>query len=166
MGAGKTAVGEELADRLGWPLVDVDAVIVERTGHTTRELWEAGGEAAYRPLERAITLEALDRSEPQVIGIPAGVAMDPVGQDLLRRRAATVVWLRAGTATLVGRVAAQHHRPLVDHDPATLLRRQTIERGPTYERLADLILDVDRRAPAELAAAILERAPLLDGPSA
>lgn len=155
MGAGKTVVGRLVARELGRPLVDVDAAILERTGSTTRELWEQGGEAAYRPLERAITIEALRRERPTVIGVPAGVAMDPAGQHLLDQTTVAVVWLRARVPTLVARIAAQHHRPLVDDDPAELLAEQAAVRSPVYERLADLILDVDERPPAELAAAIV-----------
>lgn len=155
MGSGKTVVGREVARSLGWPVVDVDDEIVRRTGCTTRQLWERGGEAAYRPLERAIALEALDALAPRVVGVPAGVAMDPTGQDRLRRTARLVVWLRAEVDTLVERVAGQHHRPLVDADPADLLRRQAAERSATYAELADLVLDVEGRTPVELAATIV-----------
>lgn len=155
MGAGKTAVGGAVARRLGWPLVDVDAAIVERTGCTTRQLWERGGEAAYRPLERAITIEALEREGPEVIGVPAGVAMDPDGQRLLRRRA-QVVWLRATVDTLVERVGAQDHRPLIDAaDPRAILERQAAARTASYDALADLVIDVDGRTPRALAADII-----------
>src|SRR3546814_14774226 len=61
MGAGKTTVGSQVAERLGWSFVDVDALLEARTGCSVGELWQAGGEDGYRPLERDVVAGALDR---------------------------------------------------------------------------------------------------------
>ncbi|MGZ4205374.1 MAG: shikimate kinase, partial [Actinomycetota bacterium] len=39
MGAGKSAVGRALAERLGFRLLDTDAMIEETAGATIAELW-------------------------------------------------------------------------------------------------------------------------------
>ena len=73
MGSGKTSVGQVVADRLGLPLVDVDEAIRARTGQGVKELWERGGEAAYRPLEREVVVDSLAPGRPVVLAAPGGV---------------------------------------------------------------------------------------------
>ncbi len=51
MGAGKTTVGQLLADRLGLPFVDTDLVIEQRAGRPIREIFAADGEPGFRALE-------------------------------------------------------------------------------------------------------------------
>jgi shikimate kinase len=63
-GAGVTTVGTLLAQRLGRPLLDSDAIVEQRTGHTVRELWEAHGEAGYRDLETAALRDVLGAPAP------------------------------------------------------------------------------------------------------
>src|SRR3954470_6276259 len=93
MGTGKTTVGRILADRLGWALVDSDQAIEAKTGQTVRELWESGGEAAYRALESEVGLHALHGGSGVVVAAPGGVVLDPRVAEALAR--ADVVWLRA-----------------------------------------------------------------------
>ena len=51
MGAGKTAVGQELARRLGREFVDMDAVIKAREGVSVSQIFQQQGEARFRRLE-------------------------------------------------------------------------------------------------------------------
>ena len=51
MGSGKTSSGRELASRLGWPFVDLDAAIEESTGVAISTIFAVRGEAAFRQME-------------------------------------------------------------------------------------------------------------------
>lgn len=152
MASGKSTVGAIVAARLGWGYVDSDHQICERTGRTVREIFEEDGEAAFRKEEKAALEEALAADRSLVIGVAGGAVLDAGTRDVLRQ-AGTVVWLRADPALLAKRVqaAGQDHRPLLADDPAGTLGRLDAERRPLYEELADVILDVDGRAPTELA---------------
>jgi len=116
MGSGKSTVGALVAQRTGRNFVDVDAVITARMSKTVRELWEEGGEAAYRHLESDVVLEVLRDDRSTVLAAPGGVVLDPVVRAALTD--SLVVWLRTSPSTLAGRVRPGDHRPLLGDQPA------------------------------------------------
>lgn len=155
MGAGKSTIGAELAERTGTELIDVDKVIETRTGRTVRQLWEDGGEAAYRALESEIVLEALRGDHDLVVAVPGGVVLDPAARSELVN--VDVVWLRADPNVLGGRVQAGDHRPLLGPDPAVDLAVMAIARRELYEEVANFAIDTDDVDPATIADEILRR---------
>ena len=56
-GSGKSTLGPLLAERLGGPFVDVDAVIEQRQGRAIRDIFADDGEDAFRAIEAAVTVE-------------------------------------------------------------------------------------------------------------
>ena len=58
-GAGKSKVGHLLAERLGVPHIDTDALIVEREGRAISDIFATDGEAAFRVMETAAVAHAL-----------------------------------------------------------------------------------------------------------
>lgn len=155
MGAGKSTVGAELATNTGLPLIDVDRIIETRTGRTVRELWEDGGEAAYRSMESDVVLDALRGEDDVILAVPGGVVLDPVARAALA--AVPVVWLRADPSVLGGRVRAGDHRPLLGADPATDLAAMAVTRRSLYDEVATFAIDTDEADPPSIAAEILRR---------
>jgi shikimate kinase len=156
MAVGKTTVGRALAERRGARFVDTDEWIEARTGRTPRELWEDGGEDAYRPLERAAVEEALSSPHDVVLATPGGVVVDDAMASAVRRAGVTTVYLRATPETLIDRVGDEpRHRPLLGDDPPAAITRLLAERGGRYEELADHIVEVDDRTPDEVLAAVV-----------
>ena len=154
MGSGKTSIGRRVADALDRPFVDSDAQIEARTGRTVAEIFREEGEAAFRILEADALSDAVAHTEPSVIAAAGGTVLDPEN----RRRlggAGTVVWLRAHPDLLAGRVRSGTHRPLLDDDPAAVLRRLHDERKELYEELADVVVDVDDLTPAQAVECVL-----------
>lgn len=158
MGSGKSAIGSRVAELLGRPFVDVDQVIMERTGLTVRQLWERGGEAAFRPLERDVVVHNLSEEGPDVLASPAGAVLDPLVKEAMRVAQPFTVWLRASVETLVERVKGSEHRPLLGDDPERALRTMAAERSELYGALADLVLDVEGASPDELAQQVVDAA--------
>ena len=159
MGVGKTTVGTRLAEALGRPFADSDAMIEARTGRTVREIFEADGEPVFRALESECLAESLESTTPTVIAAAGGVVLDPANRALLRR-AATVVWLRAPVSVLVDRVASGEHRPAVEVDPEGTLSRMEEARSELYAEVADVVVDSSRPVPevvAQVIAAVEQR---------
>lgn len=155
MGAGKTSVGRVLAQRLGRPLVDSDAMIEERTGRTVREIWATDGEPAFRAMETAALVDALASPEPAVIAAAGGIVLSERNRQVLADSGVHVVWLSADVDLLVTRVRNGMHRPLLDDDPEGVLRTMSARREPLYREVADAIVSVGHRSIHDVAHAVL-----------
>ncbi len=157
MATGKSTVGRLVAEALGRPLLDSDAQVEARAGRSVREIWRTDGEEAFRRLEADALAAALDAAAPSVIAAAGGVVLAERNRDRLRGADVDVVWLRADVDTLLERVrsAGDTHRPLLDDDPAGMLERMATDRTALYQEVADLVVDVDDRSPAEVAAEVL-----------
>jgi shikimate kinase len=149
MGSGKSTVGALVAQRTGRKFVDVDAVITARMGKSVRELWEEGGEAAYRYLESDVVLEVLRDDMPTVLAAPGGVVLDPLVRAALAD--CVVVWLRTSPSTLAGRVRPGDHRPLLGDEPVQTFAAMAEMRSELYRQVATAIIDTDGRAPEAIA---------------
>lgn len=156
MGAGKTTVGEALADRLGREFLDSDRLIEARTGRTVRQLWELGGEDAYRPLERDVVVAALAAEDRVVLAAPGGVIEDADAVRALHRGAA-VVYLRSRPETIAARLGTEiTHRPMLQDAPDELLAELFARRDRLYKDVAAVTVDADGLPPDAVVEAILE----------
>jgi shikimate kinase len=146
MGAGKTAIGRRLAQRLGMPFVDADDEIERAAGLSIPDIFEQFGEENFRDGERRVIARLLD-DEPIVLATGGGAFMDPETRSKILASGVSV-WLRADLDTLVRRTSRRNDRPLLKNgDPREILSRLMTQRYPVYEQ-ADIIVDsID--APAE-----------------
>ena len=83
MGSGKSAVGRELARRLGWRFVDMDVEIEGREQQSIPEIFRTKGEAAFRQAETAALRNFLSnlRQQDSIVSLGGGA----VGQENNRR---------------------------------------------------------------------------------
>lgn len=149
MGAGKTAVGRRLAQRLGLDFADADAEIEKAADATIAEIFAGDGEPFFRAREREV-IKRLLGNPVHVLATGGGAFMDPATRALLRERAITI-WLRAGLDLMLARVMRRNNRPLLQNDdPRAVLERLMAERYPVYVE-ADITVDsVDGPAEATL----------------
>jgi shikimate kinase len=146
MGAGKSAIGKRLAQRLGLPFVDADIEIEAAAGCTIEEFFERFGEAEFRAGERRVIQRLLDGPR-RVLATGGGAFMDPQTRAVMREKAITI-WLRAELSVLLERVARRSNRPLLKNgDPRGTLERLMAVRYPIYAE-ADIVVD-SRDAPAD-----------------
>ena len=89
---GKSTVGRILADRLGRPFADADREIEAREGRTVREIFEEGGEVAFRRLESQVVRDLASRLDGGVLATGGGAVLDErnrwVAPDVRLRRLA------------------------------------------------------------------------------
>lgn len=92
MGAGKTATGRIIADRLGRGFVDLDEAVEERAGLSIREIFNRHGESAFREAETA-ELERTTLRSKLVIATGGGAFSSPTNRRLIRRSGGISVFL-------------------------------------------------------------------------
>ncbi len=153
MAVGKTSVGRRLAELRGWTFLDSDRQIEAITGRTVAEIWRSDGEPEFRRLEAEVLADALASATPRVIAAAGGTVLDENNRRLMESHH-PVVWLRARPEVLATRVGSGNHRPLLDEDPAGVLRRLDAIRRPYYEQLADVVIDVDDLTPDQVVACV------------
>lgn len=140
-GAGKTTLGRRLAQRLGWPFIELDSLVEERAGLSLGEVFAMHGEAWHRRLEAACVRDLLDGGGPAVVALSGGVVSNPEPWAALKARARTI-WLRARPDEHMERVLAQgDRRPMAGRrDAMAELRALLAAREPLY-REASLRID-------------------------
>ena len=143
MGAGKTSVGQRLADRLDRPFFDVDAWIEDEEGISISSIFETRGEAAFRNLEARVLTSFLANPVASVLSVGGGAVSEASNRTAMIDQQ-HVVWLRASDATLAARLGDGSNRPLLaGKDAAAELARLSRVRTPMYTEVADLVVDVD-----------------------
>lgn len=148
MGAGKTTVGQLVADALGLGFADTDTVIEQRIGKTVQEMFIDDGEQAFRELERSVVAEYL-AGHDGVLSLGGGAVLNPATQALLAPH--RVVFLRVGLAQAVKRVGLGVGRPLLLGNVRARVKLLLDERTPIYEGLARFAVDTDERDPRAVA---------------
>jgi shikimate kinase len=150
MGAGKTAVGRQLARCLNMTFVDSDAEIEQRTGVDIPFIFEKEGEEGFRRRESAV-IEDLSRLGDVVMATGGGAILDPKNRAALTSRG-TVIYLHASVRQQLARTRHSTNRPLLHtDDPAGRLEELTAVREPLYRKIADLVVDTDGRRVKEVA---------------
>jgi len=143
MGAGKSAVGRALAERLGAPFADSDARVEAAAGRSVAAIFADEGEAGFRRRERE-ALEAL-AGRPGVVALGGGAICQPGAAERLRA-SGTVVYLRARPETLAGRVGAAEGRPLLaglDAEGRVARLRELLAAREIHYGRADVTIDTD-----------------------
>ena len=154
MGAGKSAIGRRVAQRLGVPFIDADSEIEAAAGCTIAEIFERDGEAVFRAGERRVIKRLLD-GPPGVLSTGGGAFMDPATREAVRARGLSI-WLRADLETLVDRTRRRSNRPLLAQgDPRETLARLMAVRDPVYAE-ADLIIETGHLPADQTAQAVLD----------
>ncbi len=132
MGAGKTTLGIQVAQRLGRVFVDLDREIEREARETIPEIFARRGEAEFRVLEQQAALDTLRNAGPAVVALGGGAVTSPAIRKALTGHALTVfvevepdlAWERVGGRS----------RPLAQ-DEATF-RALYDQRQPLYRELA------------------------------
>lgn len=139
MGAGKTTIGRNLAERMDMPFVDSDDQVVKAAGCSIQDIFEIYGEAAFRDVEARVIQRLLDEG-PAVIATGGGAFMNGETREHIAR-AAISVWLKADLEVLVQRTSGRGGRPLLQNtDPREKLQQLIEQRYPIYAQ-ADIVIE-------------------------
>lgn len=105
-GAGKSTLGQMLAEDLGFPFVELSREIEKFAGCSLSEIQALYGMTAYRRYERRAIEETIQIYPETVIATPGGIVSDPASFNLLLSHC-TTIWLKAAPEDHMARVTAQ-----------------------------------------------------------
>lgn len=131
MGAGKTAIGKLVADKLKLPYVDTDQEIEAAAQMTIADLFEQYGEPEFRALETRV-IERILTEGPAIVSTGGGAFVNPVNRKLIADSGLSL-WLKADLETLWDRVRRRQTRPLLKtENPKQTLKNLMDARYPVY----------------------------------
>ena len=91
MGAGKSTLGPDVAERLGRPFIDLDRELERNLGKQIPQLFQETGEVEFRVREAGQAIAALRLPDPAVIAFGGGAVQTEITRHELHDRALTVV---------------------------------------------------------------------------
>jgi shikimate kinase len=152
-GCGKTTIGRRLADRLWWPFVDTDDIVMKKVGKSIADIFEQHGEKRFRELEAEAVKEAAKLQE-HVIALGGGAVLRKENVDIIRKAEHKVVYLKCDPTELYKRIQADpntaRHRPKLT--PVGGLEEITSllhEREPLYRAAMTAELDVTNQSASD-----------------
>jgi XRE family aerobic/anaerobic benzoate catabolism transcriptional regulator len=140
-GAGKSTLGQRLAQELGYVFVELSRVIENLAGCSISEIHGLYGPQAYRRYERRALEDSLAQHPHAVLATPGGLVSEETTFNMMLAQCFTI-WLQATPEDHMARVLAQGDtRPMAASTEAMQdLRRILNNRSPFYAK-ADLHFD-------------------------
>ena len=156
MGAGKSAVGRQLARMLHLSFVDSDDEIESRTGVDIPFIFEKEGEEGFRKREAKI-IDELSARDGIVLATGGGAVINPQNRNFLGARG-FVVYLFTSVDQQVARTQRGRERPMLANGDSRQILEDLMEfRDPLYREIADLTVETDGRRVKAVANEILDK---------
>ena len=157
MGAGKSTIGRELADKLHLEFYDSDQEIERRTGADIAWVFDLEGEEGFRKREEEV-IDDLSEMQGIVLATGGGSVISAQVRNRLSARG-IVVYLETTIDKQVARTQRDRRRPLLQtsEEPRKVLENLAVERNPLYEEIADVIVQTDDQSAKVVAHKIVER---------
>jgi len=142
MGAGKTAVGRAVAEKLSVPFLDSDHEIEQAANMSVAEIFARDGEPFFRDREAQV-IRRLFENEICILSTGGGAFMSQEVREIMTHSGMSL-WIKADLDLLWSRVKSKDTRPLLQTaDPYGALNSIFEARKDTYA-LADLIVEAKK----------------------
>jgi shikimate kinase len=161
MGSGKSTIGLQLANILGFTFVDLDAYIEAKESSSIPELFKSKGEIYFRKKESSYLKELLNTNESSVIALGGGTPCYGINlQLILETDNAKSVYLKLSIPSLVKRLELEKSkRPLISHlktqeELTEFIGKHLFERSPYYSQANEIII-ADEKSVDDIVEAII-----------
>lgn len=133
-GCGKTTIGTEISEKLGYGYIDSDSVLVARAGKRLSEIIEEVGREAFLDMEAKVNSELC--ANRCVIATGGSVIYRDSAMKKLKEMG-TIVYLKLPYEVIAARLGDLKKRGVAMKNGNTLMDLYE-ERGPLYEKYADV----------------------------
>lgn len=147
---GKSTIGAALAKKLDYQFDDTDRLIEEYYRKDNNEVLGAAeiytrhGQEIFRELEKDVIL-ALEHQDNRVVALGGGVILNPDSTAHLHKLG-KIIYLRASKELLRHRMLASRIPAFIDEaDFDASFDKMYLARYALYEKIADFIVDVDKK---------------------
>ena len=148
MGVGKSSIGIELSEYLGYEFIDLDMYITANEGKTVSGIFAESGEAVFREMEYLYLLRIMEKhGKDIVLSLGGGTPTYEKSAKLLRKNCLNV-YLDASVEKITENLIEYGYgdRPLLKGLDGDGIFRYMSElkkkRDSAYRRIADIIIDV------------------------
>ncbi|GMR10448.1 MAG: bifunctional shikimate kinase/3-dehydroquinate synthase [Anaerolineae bacterium] len=133
-GAGKSAVGRLLGERLGREFVDTDDIVERMSGKPIHQIFDEDGELTFRRMEIEACLQVAEPAD-RVIACGGGALMDE-GNRILMEAGGALVCLTGEPEALLARLGSDGSRPLLEGaSPSERLQALLESRQDAYDSI-------------------------------
>lgn len=140
-GAGKTTLGERLAEALERPFVRLVGEIERLAQMPVSEIFSLSGQQGYRRFEERALMETVGREQPCIIEAGGSIVAEARSFNILID-SCLVIWVKARPEDHMQRVIAQGDtRPMADNPEAMDDLKRILEERESYYAQAHAILD-------------------------
>jgi shikimate kinase len=156
MGAGKSSIGRQLADKLQREFYDSDVEVEAKAGTNIGWIFDVEGEEGLRNRETE-AIETLTKLQNIVLATGGGSVLREANRSYLAARG-IVVYLKASIEQQLHRTENnRERRPLLKVDDIqSRLIELAAERNPLYEEIADIVIDTTAKSVTSVTNKILE----------
>lgn len=154
MGAGKTTVSKELANKLNIKRIEMDDLITIKSGRNSNwEIFDKDGEVGFREFEIAVAKDLRGETDV-IISTGGGIILNQINF-LYLKEGSIVIFLKNSFETSTKRLDENHRPPLFrDEQKAKVLFDLRL---PLYEYYADIVIETDNKPVDEIVNKILEK---------
>lgn len=162
MGSGKTTIGNELSNILGYQFEDLDAYIEKQEGQSISELFQSKGEIYFRKVESKYLVDIL-KMQDVVISLGGGTPCYGNNMQAILSSPDTIsIYLKASIPTLVERLKKERKkRPLISHlksdaELTEFVGKHLFERNVFYNQ-SNYTVSVENKSIKEIVEAIVSK---------
>ena len=143
---GKSSVGRSLSEKLGWPFIDTDSLLVIKQKMSIKEIVGAYGWEGFREMEHTI-LTKVCSSDEQVVATGGGVVLNE-DNVMHMQKSGRIIWLKATPETIKTRMLqdkdTQEFRPALTFNGSISEIEETLHsRESLYKSAMDFFVDTD-----------------------
>lgn len=141
MGSGKTSVGKKLSMELKREFIDMDDFIVKKEGMSVNDIFEKKGEIYFRNIEKQLCLRFAE-PKSKIIATGGGVIKNDENVANLKK-GGVIIYLKSEPKQIAHNLRHDNSRPLLaGGNKLGKITKLMAEREPTYNKCADLTIDV------------------------